>query len=675
MGGAGATAEEWSWFAHHLGLEPHLLPVVPPGAGTIHPRSRLKAEHLGKVPSRLLPDGTVAGFPDWPSHVATPAQVRQWSLGRLYNTGVQGRAVGAVDIDVEDPEQVLGILAMAREALEIQLPVRRRGASWRVLLAMRVSEGVLRRAVHRLPEGGAVELLGAGEQWIAAGTHPSSEPYWWEGGLPDAIPEVPWARVAAFWEALTGEGLQEGATRTAKKAGSRVQVLDAVGQFLVDRGLAKDTADGRVYVDCPWEALHTRESDLTASAWFCAEEGGRAGHYLCKHAHCAQRRDEEFLEAVGFDDRGGDFGPPESFTPEPPGAPEAAAAAPGGPGGPGGPGARRTRFPFRRAMDAVKDRSEAQWLPGLRNILERSVLAVAASQRDTYKSFVTLHWCMTTALAGATVVLLSAEGAGLGRRMDAWLKRHRPQGLQAGESLDRFYVLERAVRLTDAGELAAVVKDVEMLGLKPELICIDTLSKYSAGADENDNTQMRDFMAALSRELRERWQATVLLIAHEGHEGRGRPRGASSLMANNDAEYMFKPLGKESYRAQVTRERFKDSPHLPDLHYRLEKIHLGYLDAAGEEVTSLAAVETQAPGGAEKLKAPTGSNQQVLLLALRKLREESLSRPAWTELELRTIGRAAGLNHKRIGEAIRGLTSSGHLIATSEGVFVLADTA
>ena len=123
------------------------------------------------------------------------------------------------------------------------------------------------------------------------------------------------------------------------------------------------------------------------------------------------------------------------------------------------------------------------------------------------------------------------------------------------------------------------------MGWSVDLFGVDTLSKFTPGLEENDNTGNAQFLTALSDVIRYERMATVLIVAHAGHGEPGRPRGASTIMANPDAEYI---ADRRDLFVRVSRERFKDYPSLPHLCYQGEVIDLGYVDENLRPVTSLA---------------------------------------------------------------------------------------
>lgn len=245
----------------------------------------------------------------------------------------------------------------------------------------------------------------------------------------------------------------------------------------------------------------------------------------------------------------------------------------------------------RPLTDVLLHPTRTEWLPGLKDTLERKVIAVMAGPRGSYKSFVALHWTLTAVAAGAKAYVVSAEGGDFDRRARAWLHAHG-EGLRLEEL--GLYVVERRLDLNSAEGLTAVIRDCKRLSVRPDLFVLDTFSKLSGGLEENDNTEVKQFVGRLDNALK-RQGATVLLIAHTGHTEKGRPRGASAFGADTDAEYIVSRTEKMSC-ISVTRERFKSSPELPPLHYRAEVMPLGYADEDGAPVTSLALREGGTPG-------------------------------------------------------------------------------
>jgi DnaB-like helicase N terminal domain/AAA domain len=323
----------------------------------------------------------------------------------------------------------------------------------------------------------------------------------------------------------------------------------------------------------------------------------------------------------------------------------------------------RQTVKLRHISEIVAERREPAWLDGLHKILERNVLAILAGSRGTFKSFLAVHWGMTAAIHQQPVLILSAEGAGLDRRVDAWMHRHAP----ALEVADLpILALERPLNLNTAETVAALITAIDGSRTIPALIIVDTFSKYAPGLDENDNAAVALFLSTLSVQLRERYTATVLLVAHAGHGDSKRPRGASVLMANPDAEYIVQRPDATAMTVTVSRERFKDAPSLAALAYTAETVDLGRKDRHGEPVTSLVMNDAQGPVPVPVQARLAGATQRQLLAALRA--NATAGGPAvWTIADIREIGRKAGIHKNSARSAAEVLTLSPYMTGTVGG--------
>jgi hypothetical protein len=324
--------------------------------------------------------------------------------------------------------------------------------------------------------------------------------------------------------------------------------------------------------------------------------------------------------------------------------------------------AARPSIILRHVADIVEEYRETEWLNGLHNILERRVIAVLAGVRDTLKSFVATHWGMTAALNGESVVILSGEGGGLGRRIEAWMRELAP-----ARDLHELPViaLEHAVRLNVPEVMAMLVTAIDAQAVVPNVIVVDTLSKFTPGLKENSSEEMAAFLHLLSSALREHYDCTVLLVAHAGHGDVTRPRGSSVLMGNPDAEYISNKPDPKAQNVLVSRDRFKDSPALPPLAYTAKVIDLGRLDRHGDPVTSLVMWEASAGAVIASKPALKGAAQKKLLAALQERSPDGSA--IWTLEEIRTIGRTLNLHKSTARDAANFLSTSGHLGATAGG--------
>jgi hypothetical protein len=205
-------------------FQPYILPIIPRGA-KLSPHSKLTPDRIGKIPGIRYPEGW-GGFGKqvpWQKHVSTARFLnglddRYLRDGLVPTIGVQARILIAVDIDFDNPEFAELIMKLACEDLGVA-PVRFRSNSAKILLPYRLKEehgarGVTKqRALYRtmFGEEGAVEILGAGQQWLIEGMHPSGVLYEWRMGITPLaygfhkLAEVTADQVDAFMARLKGK--------------------------------------------------------------------------------------------------------------------------------------------------------------------------------------------------------------------------------------------------------------------------------------------------------------------------------------------------------------------------------------------------------------------------------------------------------------------------------------
>jgi hypothetical protein len=158
------------------GLTEAILPVIPPGAAV--------SEHLegsrGKIPG-CFSDGSWFGFERWTQHVTTPDNIALWRTWPNAGLCIRTAVLPALDIDIDDLELAAQVAELARERIGPDALVRTRDGSPRVAILFRTdTPSRKRRIAFTLPENRgshAVELLGAGQQLVIAGRHPSGTLY------------------------------------------------------------------------------------------------------------------------------------------------------------------------------------------------------------------------------------------------------------------------------------------------------------------------------------------------------------------------------------------------------------------------------------------------------------------------------------------------------------------
>ncbi len=304
----GATPEEWDHFDLILGIGPDLLPVVSNPDAKVSADSKIQG--IGKTPSRYNGAGEVVGIAGWTSHQASDKDIARWSRQPDYGICLQTRTVRALDIDVDDTNLVADILGEV--FAHRYMPTRRRPNSAKCLLAFTLPGELGKRKM--VVDGGIIEFLATGQQFIALGTHPSGARYEWVNDLPAEFPELTLDEFETIWSALAARfatgGVSTGSVSVRKK-GDHVALPDPVGDYLREQGLViAEDRDGALVIPCPWESEHTTGSKGDGSTvWFPAGTNGYdMGHFKCLHGHCDGRGDADYFNMIGYaEDVSGEF--------------------------------------------------------------------------------------------------------------------------------------------------------------------------------------------------------------------------------------------------------------------------------------------------------------------------------------------------------------------------------
>lgn len=138
----------------------------------------LAVRTAGKVPAGMA----------WPARarLTPPACVGEAVDGAFLNTGVLCDGLQAVDLDLDLPGVADQVAAIARSILGETL-CRTRQNSSRCLLLYRAAVGSPGKR-SLIGTQGKIEVLGAGQQFVAAGTHPSGADLEWSPVSPDLCP-------------------------------------------------------------------------------------------------------------------------------------------------------------------------------------------------------------------------------------------------------------------------------------------------------------------------------------------------------------------------------------------------------------------------------------------------------------------------------------------------------
>lgn len=605
----GASAEDWTHFDMILGLLDDLLPVVSNPHAEIAEGSTLKA--LGKVPSVYDRAGKVVGLRNWTSRCTTANEMTGWAAQRDYGICVQTRRCRAIDIDIDDPVKAARVAAYVDKALGVALPRRVRDGTAKLLMPVLVAGEMGKTVIHT--DGGAVEVLGNGQQFIAVGTHPKGAKYRWEGGLPGSIPEV---SPDAFRELLAGlaEAYAIAPVVEGKAPGEReadiAGVDDPVADWLESQGLVEGSTPRGLKVRCPWADEHSNGSE--EAMWLPA--GGRSkaeGHFKCLHSHCEGRTRSDYLAAVGyvediasqFDDLSAmTLGETEGDTPIEDLVRQQAAG----------------RFPITGIGDFIK-RPHPGWL--IKGVLPKADLVVLYGESGSGKSFIVtdialamargVAWRGLRTRACRVLYVVAEGGGGYVSRLQAYAAHHQ---VDLGNL--PFGILHAAPNLTKPEDVAAVVASVKAWG-GADVVIVDTFAQVTAGANENAGEDM-GLALANARAIGRAAGGTVILVHHAGKDATRGARGWSGIKAAADAELEV-VKGEDGARVLRTTKQ-KDGRDDGQWGFRLADVWLGE-DEEGDDVTSCVVVEESAPDRVEPKgkKTRLGDREKVVLEVLAEL--------------------------------------------------------
>ena len=279
-----------------------VLPIVSADARVVISQASA-IKQLGKVPSLINSQGCAVGFPRWPQHQTTLAEITGWSPDPRLGLGLQTRLARAFDLDLEDAHRVAELVAII-EAVAGKLPRRGRSNSNKVLLAFECADPTLTKHIFETDEGARFEILAGPLQFAVAGVHPSGVPYDWEGGLPERLTSLTRAQVdqiVSQWRALPWVTALK-VTGQPKERGHPIDTAstdDETAWVLDNAEVLGRTGSGGIKVVCPQAHLHTSNSGDSESVWF-PPNNLHPGHYVCQHAHCEGFNRNHFLTSLNY---------------------------------------------------------------------------------------------------------------------------------------------------------------------------------------------------------------------------------------------------------------------------------------------------------------------------------------------------------------------------------------
>lgn len=215
-----------------------LLPLVPPGA-QVAEGSTVKPFQLGKIPGRYAGGEWWGLGGHWPTMGLSPADQIKAQNWPTENVGLRAADFPAIDCDVQSEEAFELVDALVAKTLGFA-PVRKRPNAPRALYVFKRSGDDAVRKMRLVFSDGlndhAVELLGAGQQYVICGTHPTGVLYNWMDGRElvqvgvDGLTSHETAAFARFMDTLRQEVEARG---WVVKSTTRAKLVDGSVQFNV----------------------------------------------------------------------------------------------------------------------------------------------------------------------------------------------------------------------------------------------------------------------------------------------------------------------------------------------------------------------------------------------------------------------------------------------------------
>tara|TARA_R100001440_G_scaffold769_2_gene2485 strand:- start:342 stop:2213 length:1872 start_codon:yes stop_codon:yes gene_type:complete len=234
---------------------------------------------------------------------------------------------------------------------------------------------------------------------------------------------------------------------------------------------------------------------------------------------------------------------------------------------------------YFQSVDHIMDNlTEPDWM--IDRICERGTVMSIFGAAKSGKSFIAI--AMACAVSSgkdfygfntkpSTVLYLAGEGfIGVGRRVKAYEEFYN-----INISDKPLLVSNRGSRIGDDEEFAMlqnVCRDIEIDKGNIGMIIIDTLAR-NYGLNENSTEDMNKFIQRVD-ELKEEFNATIVIVHHTGHGSNGRARGSSVLPAALDYEFRVdrdKNSDDKAMLVTVKQTLVKDGTPIDDLYFKFKE--------------------------------------------------------------------------------------------------------
>ena len=246
------------------------------------------------------------------------------------------------------------------------------------------------------------------------------------------------------------------------------------------------------------------------------------------------------------------------------------------------------------ANEIMEKMTEPDWL--VDRCIERATVTSIFGAPKSGKSFIAIAMACSIASGKdfygfdtkpSTVLYLAGEGhTAVARRIKSYEQFY-------GRSLEKAPLLisNRGSRIGDDAEFAMlqeVCRDIEREHGNVGMIIVDTLAR-NYGLNENSTEDMNKFIQRID-ELKEEFQASMVIVHHTGHGSNGRARGSSVLPAALDYEFKVerdKNSDDKAMMVALKQTLVKDGTPIEDLYFQFKELMLLGYDGVTSGVLAL----------------------------------------------------------------------------------------
>ena len=236
-------------------------------------------------------------------------------------------------------------------------------------------------------------------------------------------------------------------------------------------------------------------------------------------------------------------------------------------------GPRRRGFAFRTVDEVLAQAGAVEWL--IDGLLPEGGFTSVFGDPATGKSFLALdlalhiaagrEWCGKAVRQGAALYIAGEGHAGMGQRIQAWGIHHGVDVADLPLFVSNSGVL---IDTTDGAKMLEEALDaLPREHWPPRLVVIDTRSRCLDG-DEASTQDMARFINNLDLTLPE--MTTKLTVHHAGHANKDRSRGTSSWLAALDTE--FRVEKRPDGQVVLSTTKMKDAEEPPPMAFRVQKV-------------------------------------------------------------------------------------------------------